>query len=233
MSEILHAENNNIALLEMNGESELIIGRGRAGKSGFAVLKVEKSKRQKKLIIVPQITINLLHKYDSIGWPLFNAEQLRQAWNDCETDALVVIYNGVTPKDVREGRQSIWKILTDNYFRDFLIFGDELAVLTSEAEDEKEFKVFIRHVGQNNQHFLGTSHRIVDDMPPVTALNVQKIWFIGRLNNGKEIEKLYNAGNVDSEMTIEQFTDKLKSQPKKYDWWSDHPNENAAFLIFY
>lgn len=212
----------------MEGESTLIVGRGRAGKTGFALDLLDDQKTDKKIIIVPQITNNELLQYDSIDWPVMSAQELADAFNKRETDAFVVIVSPLV-KD----QPSIFVILLDPMFRDFVIFADELAVLTSDNDDKIAFKNYIRHVGQNNQKFFGTSHRIIDDMPPVTALNVQKIYFVGQLSNSKEIQNLYDVSNIDSEMTLDEFTEKLKSQPKKYNWWDKKPDKNAVFLIFY
>lgn len=214
--------------LEMNGESALIIGRGRAGKTGFAIKYITKQRPARWFIIAPRITNPLLKNYAFIENPE-SAEEIADAFNDNDADPLVIL---LTEPRLKKGKPSIWKMMTDPYFRDFYIMADELAVLNSESEVEKDFDSFIRLVGQNNQHFFGLSHRIKDDVNPVVPLNVEKIWFVGRLADEEEARKLYSLSSLRDEMTFDDFTKKLKSQPKKFEWWSEHMNWEAAWLIY-
>lgn len=207
----------------MNGYSTLIIGRGRSGKTGFALSYAEE-RAEKFLIIAPQITNPRFEEFDQYTHPIMNVEELRQAYNQSKGPLLLLITEQI------KGQPSIWKILRNPQFKDLVILADELAVLTSESEDEKEFKVFIRHVGQNNQIFIATSHRIRDDVPPVTPLNVQKIIFVGTLADEDEMRKLKGVSNT--RMSKDEFYSKLKTQPEKYDWWNKNPNKKALFYIY-
>jgi hypothetical protein len=213
----------------MEGSSTLVIGRGRVGKTGFALDLVDEEQTDQVIILAPQITNSELLEFPFIETPIMSADELADAFNAREEGEgpLVVLISGKL-----KGQPSIFKILRDPMFRDFCILADELAVLTSDHDDEEEFKIFIRHVGQNNQKFIGTSHRIKDDMPPVTALNVQKIYFVGPLADDDEVNKLYSVANVNKAMNRKAFGEKLLNQPEKYDWWNDKPNREAVFLIF-
>lgn len=214
--------------LTMEGKGTLVIGRGRKGKTGFILFKIlPASKKKKKLIIVPRLTNNALLKYDSIDWPIWSAEDLLDAFSESQTEALVV-YIGIKEK----GQPSIWAILRNSLFRDFFIFADELKILTMDSDDKTEFADgFIRVVGQNNQEFVGASHRITGDIPPVTVDNVQEVYYIGRTHRDDEIENLWKICSLDDQMDRETFEEKIKNQPEKYDWWNKHPNEAAAWLI--
>ncbi len=217
--------------LEMEGESTLIVGRGRTGKTGLGIDKVEKIKTDLKIFLVPRITHPEFHPsktiYEYYEDPIMSADELEEAVEKSDKGLIVFI-----TKKVKD-QPSIWEILRDERFRNFVICADELAVLVSDAQDKEEFKVFIRHVGQNNQKFIGITHRIIDDIPPVTALNVQTIIFVGRLANKKEQQNLYDVSNVDDEMDFDQFCEKLRKQPKKYPWWEKNPSEDALFLIYH
>jgi len=207
----------------MNGSSTLIIGRGRAGKTGYA-LDLVASKSEKFLVLAPQITNPRLSEFDSYSPPIMSGDELREAYNKSEGSLVLIITEKV--KD----QPSIWKILRETQFNGLVILADELAVLVSDHDDEVEFKIFIRHVGQNNQLFFATSHRIRDDVPPVTPLNVQRIEFVGPLSDEEEIRKLYGVSNV--RMSRQEFATKLKNQPLKYNWWDKNPNKTAIFTIF-
>ena len=212
----------------MNGRSVLIIGRGRAGKTGYALDRVEEI-ATKFLVLAPQVTNPELDSEKSpimtYSHPIMSGDELREAYNKAEDMPLVVI---ITER--QKGQPSIWKILREKQFKGLVILADELAILVSDNEDETEFKIFIRHVGQNDQKFFATSHRIKDDVPPVTPLNVQEIVFVGQLADEDEMRKLKGVSNVF--MTKEEFYLKLQNQPQKYDWWSKNPNKEAVFVIF-
>ena len=207
----------------MNGKSILIIGRGGSGKTGLA-LEYAESKAEKFLIVVPQITNPRLEEFDSYYFPITTGEELREAYNKSEGPLVLVL------AETQKGQPSIWKILREPQFKDLVILADELAVLVSESDDEKEFKVFIRHVRQNNQIFISTTHRIRDDVPPVTPLNVYTIVFVGHLNDEDEIGKLYKVSNVP--LDKKTFETRLKNQPPQYNWWDKTPNKGAYFILF-
>ena len=218
--------------------STLIIGRGRVGKTGFTRDLVEGTKPEKLLIIAPRITnVQVFKKYNSIDWPVMTAAELEGAYNqsvddyveaDVDQVGLVVL---LTAKPVK-GQPSIWEILRDERFRDFTIWAEELSVLTAETNDWNEFDYFIRVVGQNNQHFFANTHRLKRDVNPAWLANIQKIYFVGPLADAGEVEILYCQSNISTKLSKDEFAEKLKNQPEKYDWWSAHPNQAAAFLIY-
>jgi hypothetical protein len=53
------------------------------------------------------------------------------------------------------------------------------------------------------------------------------------LANKKEVQNLYDVSNIDDEMTLDEFAEKLRKQPKKYPWWDPKPSREAVFLIFH
>ena len=215
------------------GFSVLIIGQGRAGKTGKGVSRIKESPRPRKLFIAPRITNKeLLGKMSRIDWPITSAQQLADAynWEMEQEDATEFVLVVITEKE--KNQPSIWKVLRDEKFKGFCICADELAILVSDSEDAKEFEIFIRCVGQNDQEFIGLNHRIKADLPKVTALNVQEILYVGSLADDDELENLWAVSNLKADMDKNTFIEILRSQPKKYNWWDKKPNEKAVFKIY-
>lgn len=217
----------------MEGQSTLIIGRGRVGKSGFTFDLVEEEERSDlHLVISPRRTIQeKMEDMDFVSWSIMNADDLETAWNDHAKERkgplLVLLINPAV-----KGQQSIWEILRDERFRNFTIHAEELAILTASKEDWDQFDVFIRVVGQNNQNFYANTHRIKRDLSPAWIMNFQRIFFVGPLFNGEEAQALYDASTVCTKMDFKAFEEKLKNQPEKYNWWDPYPNKNASFQIY-
>lgn len=212
------------------GESTLIIGRGRAGKSGFTFdIREEEEKSNREIILAPRKTIKAkMEGLEEIDWPIMNADELADAWNTKELSKPLL----VLIMEHQKNQPSIWSILRDPRFEGFAIQAEELSVLTSRKEDHDAFDTFIRVVGQSNQYFYANTHRLRADIDPAWLANFQRIFFIGQLADDQEIQTLYSASNVSSEMTLEDFTNRLRTQPKKYNWWDKFPNKNAAFQIY-
>ena len=221
------------------GDSTLIIGRGRVGKSGYTFDLVEEEEKSDNVIILaPRRTI--LAKMgtgqegdpglDFIDWPIKSADDLADAWNEHakEDDGplLVLIQRH------EKGQPSIWEILQDERFNRFTIHAEELAVLTSRKEDWDAFDIYIRTVGQRNQFFYANTHRVRADIDPAWVQNFQRIIYVGPLADDQELASLYGVSNISTKMTREEFYAKLAGQPEKYDWWSKQPNKEAAFIIF-
>ena len=218
---------------KMLGISELVVGPGKVGKTGGCLLMVKKAKPEKLLIIAPRITHKNFYDFRQIDWPVMNADELVEAFNDDEKERpfdgkLLVI---VSPR-LEKGQPPIWEILQDPYFRDFYIYADEIAILNKLPVMENAFDDFIRTVGQNNQHFLGCTHRIVDDLSRVAPLQVDKIYVVGQLSDEREMKGLYGVSNLRGKMTFDEFSAKLMAQPECFNWWSDHPNWSTFFLIY-
>lgn len=213
--------------VRMEGQSELIIGRGRSGKSGYGIRKVERLNPPRLLIIAPRITNPLLNKYSYFEEQIESAEELDEAISDARDNRLLLIIS-----EVSKDHPTIWKILQDPKFRNLVILGDELAVLTSDAQSEKDFDKFIRLVGQNNQLFFGITHRLKKDINPVVPINVQRIVFIGASANKAENQILYDISNISAKMDFNEFEETLKNQPLKFPWWEKNPGEIGVFEIY-
>lgn len=223
--------------MEQEGSSTLIIGRGRVGKSGFTSDLVEESRPEKLIIVAPRITNQKkLKKYKFVDEPIMSPQQLAAAYNravdeyEKEGSKTVGLLILLTNKPVK-GQPSIWEVLRDPLFRDFTIWGEELAILTAEKADWDAFDYFIRVVGQNNQKFFVNTHRMKREINPAWVSNFQRIFYVGRLAAVDELHILYDESTVSTTMTFEQFQERLSTAPEKYDWWAPFPNKEAAFLI--
>lgn len=219
--------------IRQEGYSTLIIGRGRAGKSGFTFDLIEEEDHPEKyLIIAPRRTIKAkMDGLDFVDWPIMSADDLEQAWNDhaeknTKGPLLVLIFEKF------KGQKSIFEILQDERFRGFTIHVEEMAIMTSDLEDWKAFDKLIRVVGQSDQHLYANTHRIKRELDPAWLANFQKIYFVGSLFAKDEAQILYDNSTVSNEMTFEEFEGKLKNQPKKYNWWDPSPDKGSVFLIY-
>src|SRR5271154_1917049 len=70
-----------------DGESTIIIGMGRSGKTGNAVLRLRASERPLKFFVAPRVTNKILLKdMDRVDWPIESADQLIEAYNKAQED---------------------------------------------------------------------------------------------------------------------------------------------------
>jgi len=215
----------------MDGESFLVIGKGGTGKTGFVLRQIRKTHPEKFLILAPSIRHPWLKEIDSPDYGVETKDDLVAAWEDSETEGTLIL---VPYRESRDKRKPIWRILSDEEFNGFTIFADELAVLNNHGEDEDAFNSFITGVRARDQKFWATLHRIPKNVDGIVLANVEKIYFVGRVSEPKELESLWNISNQTGDMTFQQFSEKLSRQDEVFEWWKkEHPNTATAVFEVY
>jgi hypothetical protein len=226
----------------LNGVSIFIIGQGRSGKSGLAhdfiegkapappmpEIFREDPKRQKWIIISPtRATHPALFSLDYItdAEPEEGtlAEKILKAWEKSTTHLLIMAKNRRSPALF----EALGEEDTDGnaIFYGHSIYLDEAAIVTQRIPDQ--FEEFVRQVGQRDMIFLFSSHRIVSDISPVVSLNCMWIIWVGPLMDTKEMNNLYERGNVTR--TRESLELEL-SEKVKYPWWDEKLKKTANSL---
>lgn len=226
----------------MNGVSIFIIGQGRSGKSGLAHDFIEgkapappmpeifrdSPKREKWIIISPTRSTHpalFALDYISDAEPEEGtlAEKILKAYDRAETHLLIVAKNRRSP--------ALFEALGaedengNALFYGHAIYLDEAAIVTQRIPDA--FEEFVRQVGQRDQIFVFSSHRIVSDISPVVSLNCMWIIWVGPLMDTKEMNNLYERGNV--ARTRESLEIELASKIK-YPWWDEKLKKTADSL---
>lgn len=117
----------------------------------------------------------------------------------------------------KERRQLLILMIQDNpEVFDFLIqtnktiLLDDAAFLNAEPDLKKPLKKFIRHIRHRKKRVLITTHRAVDDLPPIAYFYATRIHQIGGLQDEGEARLLFKRRTLNVDFA--EFYQKLKNQ---------------------
>lgn len=105
------------------------------------------------------------------------------------------------------------------------ILLDDAAFLNAEPELKHPLKKFIRHIRHRKKRVLVTTHRAVDDLPPIAYFYATRIHQIGPLFDKGESQILFKRRTVN--IDFEEFYQKLKGM-EIY----DNTRKNYAESVF-
>jgi hypothetical protein len=200
---------------DYRGNSTLIIGPGEAGKTAFCQDLVE---------IGPHIWVG--------PEPTNPGLEIYQYWYDSDSDLEHV-------KPLLDGKHTlaIW-VRNDNprlfdYLerRNITLVLDDITCFTQQPappELKNRFIRWARLIKTRDQHVYMTTHRAIDDLPPLFYRNLFKnIYYVGPQTHPKEIEQVFWLKSAKMNITKEELTQKLGTL-EVYDW--QRKNQQSAVL---
>src|ERR1700678_2986105 len=202
---------------DYRGDSTLIIGPGEAGKTAFCEDIVEEEYPH-YIWVGPEPTNPGLEKYH---W-----------WNDSDADL-----ENVKPLLNGQHTLAIW-VQNDNprlfdylEHRNLVIVLDDITTFTqppAPPELKQKFTRWARLIKTRDQHVFMTTHRAIDDLPPVFYRNLFKnVYYVGPQTHPKEIEQLFWIKSAKWNVSKDELTQKL-SVLEVYDY--QRKNKHSAVL---
>jgi len=214
----------------MDGAVIILIGEGKSGKTTLALdfcdniammemFNHKAPKYHKAILVTPQESnprFVMPPPHGEFDFIVDHGQSFKDAYKRASGHLRII---------VNEERADLFKRLEDYP----IVLLDELTLLISENESEKAFKKFCRNVRSREQTIIITTHRLLDDLPPVVRGELcRKLIQVGPVRDRQKQRVLYNHGNIAGAIGFESFCQSMERlEPYNY----QRKNKNGWYIV--